>query len=1369
MNNVENAYHRGSLARRSTLLVALTLAMLLTLVAGAWAASPGWELLAATGPTHLPPEQSETQRVTVEATGGTFTLSQVASGSGRLSFAKAALAVKENSREATVAGTSNPFEVGQEVRVSSGSRLEIGDEVESVSGKTVTFKTAAKSTGTTSVTATSKTVTGVTGTFHVGETIAGTGVAAGTTITAVNAGAKTLTLSEYPTAAGVVTLSANQTTSALAFDASAEEVQSALDALPSFGAGAFSVTGGPGGDVEHPYFVTFAGGFANSKQSLFVANMAGLEGEHAFVHVFTTIPGGPGTGSIGVYPTNVGGQATSGTITVAVGPLPQGVSIPTASTGNEWSCTSAAPEATAICTSTRVVSALKPDYPVSVPVQVGTGAPVSATIPVSVSGGGAGAPAAYQLPFVVSTEPATAGIAGFWFGAFDEDGELEGQAGGHPYGVANELLFNTVRVANGKVLPAGDVKEVLVDLPPGLSGDPMITSRCPQSLLTEEFTFGPEACNKYEESIGALIPETSFAASSTTFNITNDVPVGGTAAEFSTKFASPVQSLFASVRSEEDFGVRVSAPNVATFDPAYGVFSVFEGMPATANGRAFFANPTDCAEQERDQPVVRIQASTWQHSHTFEQAVAPQTRVTGCDKLEFNPEFSFQPSGTTGSSAVGATAHLHIDQSGLTDPGKLATPDLKESVVRLPEGFDVNPSQANGLAACSEAQVGYVGEGELPNPTRFDDAPVACPEASKLGTVEASSPLLEEPLRGTVYLAAQEENPFHSLIALYLVIESKRFGITLKLPGKVETNPTTGQITATFDYVPQQPVEDLTLHFRGGGGRSEFATPEVCGTYATKGVWTPWSAPQSGPPAQTEDPFTVSTGCSPSPAARPFAPSFQAGTVAPSAGAYSPLVIKLARNDGEQELTRFDVTLPEGLVGRLAGVPKCSDAQIAAASATGRTGRQEVASPSCPAESQIGTLDTTAGVGSEPIHVAGKAYLAGAYEGAPLSVATITPALAGPFDLGVVVVRAPLFIDQSTARVTAKSDPIPTILRGIPLKVRGVTVSVDRPGFSLNPTSCEAMSVTGTATGSSGATHSLSNRFQVGDCSNLGFDPVFSASTQAKASANGNGASLTVDVGFHPGEANIHKVQAQLPKLLPSRLTTLQKACPEHVFNTNPAACPVESNVGMATAITPLLSESLHGPAYLVSHGGAEFPDLELVLQSEGITLILDGKTEIKNGITTSRFETVPDAPVTSFKLELPESPHSALGVPRGSNLCYQPLIMPTLLIGQNGKGIRQNTQIQVVECPYLLKVLKHGVKQQTATLQVYVPQAGKLTTTGAGITKTSKTTTARQTITIKLKQRHPGKFTTKALLRFTPTTGRQRRILHTTVRLSFR
>ena len=839
------------------------------------------------------------------------------------------------------------------------------------------------------------------------------------------------------------------------------------------------------------------------------------------------------SGEIGVIGFNTGAAPTSQPIALHLGPLPAGVLIsgePESFEGN-WECTREAGDSELSCTSVDSVTALHPAPALDVPVTAGPGAQ-SGEVSATIEGGGAGAAATHSFALTISDQPAQAGIAALFSGAFDADGQPSTQAGGHPYSQQTAFLLNTVRSSTGVTVPAASLRDLNVDLPPGFLGSPLSTPRCPQGyLVPAQFIEPVPACYQPAYQVGTLFPAIKrFGAivSTSAFGIFNDVPVEGTAAQFSTKLSVASASLIGSLRSEEDFGIRITSPNTNSLtELTYGAYSVVEGAPEGGEGRAFFRNPTDCAEEARSTPVVGMSASSWQEPGVFDQATAPLAPVTGCAKLAIQPDFSFQPSSDAGSSVAGATAHLHLDQSALSDPEALAQADLKRSVVKLPAGFDVNPSQANGLEACSEAQVGYLGAGALPNPTRFDNAPVTCPDASKLGSAEATSPLLEEALQGTIYLAKQDENPFGSLLALYLVFESPRFGITLKLPGKVDLDPHTGQATATFDHLPQQPVEDLTLHFRGGGPRSEFATPEVCGPYTTTGAWEPWSAPESGPAAQTADSFTVSSGCSASAGARPFHPSFEAGAVDPLAASYSPLVVKVKRNDGEGELKRLDFTMPPGVAAKLAGVPYCPGSAIAAARS--KTGHEEQASPSCPDASKLGTTDAAAGAGPDPFHAPGTIYLAGPYKSAPLSAVVITPAVAGPFDLGDVVIRSPLHIDPVSAQVTAKSDPIPTILDGIPLKLREVTVKIDRDQFAFNPSSCEAMQVSASIGSSDGALATPDNRFQVGGCAKLAFKPQMTLRLKGGTRRTAH-PKLIVDVFSKGlGVANLARVQTRLP------------------------------------------------------------------------------------------------------------------------------------------------------------------------------------------------------------------------------------------------
>jgi hypothetical protein len=364
--------------------------------------------------------------------------------------------------------------------------------------------------------------------------------------------------------------------------------------------------------------------------------------------------------------------------------------------------------------------------------------------------------------------------------------------------------------------------------------------------------------------------------------------------------------------------------------------------------------------------------------------------------------------------------------------------------------------------------------------------------------------------------------------------------------------------------------------------------------------------------------------------------------------------------------------LPPGLAAVLASVTPCPEPQAAQGT--------------CGPDSLIGHAISSSGLGADPFSLSGQVYLTGPYKDAPFGISIVTPAVAGPFHLGNVIVRSGIYVDRFTAVVTIRG-VVPTMVEtgtsgktGIPVQLHRTEVVVDRPNFQFNPTNCTPMSITGTLQGSQGGVENVHEPFQVTNCPNLQFKPTFEASTAAKTSKN-NGASLIVKVTSPGlGQANIAKTKVALPIVLPSRLTTIQKACPDHVFEANPASCDEGSLIGTAKIYTPVFKNPLSGPAYLVSHGNAAFPDVEFVLQGEGLTIILDGQTDIKKGITTSTFNALPDAPFTKFETVLPEGPHSALAAT--ANLCTQKLIMPTTITGQNGDVINQSTHIAVTGCP---------------------------------------------------------------------------------------
>jgi hypothetical protein len=545
-------------------------------------------------------------------------------------------------------------------------------------------------------------------------------------------------------------------------------------------------------------------------------------------------------------------------------------------------------------------------------------------------------------------------------------------------------------------------------------------------------------------------------------------------------------------------------------------------------------------------------------------------------------------------------------------------------------------------------------------------------------------------------------------------------GLLLKVAGKITPDEHTGQLVTTFarqpslnggpglEGLPQQPFSKFTLEFRSGP-TAPLVSPPTCGSYAVQGELTPWSAPGE-PRFISSKPFEltqgVREGSCPTGGIPPFKPQVISGTQNNAGGSYSPFYLRILREDGEQELIKFSTILPPGLTGNLTGIPFCSDASIETAKLV--TGAEEEEHPSCPASTEIGHTIVEAGVGTVLAQNPGKVYLAGPYHGAPLSVASITSAKVGPFDLGTVVIRFALDINPTTGQVEisgAQSDPIPHILKGIVVHVRDIRVYMNRTDFTLNPTDCGSQNITDSIVGSGSNyanpanqdTVNVNTPFQAADCASLAFKPAFKVTTTGKTSRK-TGAGLSADLTM-PGalgtHSNIRSVKVDLPKQLPSRLTTLQKACTNAQFEANPSSCPTASKVGYAIANTPILPVPLEGPAYFVSHGGAKFPELIIVLQGYGFTIDLHGETFInKAGITSSTFHTIPDEPVGSFQLTLPQGTNSALAA--NGNLCTSKLTMPTAFIAQNGAEIHQTTKITPTGCPKVKKTVKKAKKSKS-------------------------------------------------------------------------
>jgi hypothetical protein len=777
-----------------------------------------------------------------------------------------------------------------------------------------------------------------------------------------------------------------------------------------------------------------------------------------------------------------------------------------------------------------------------------------------------------------------------------------------------------------------------------------------------------------------------------TTGLYNLEPEAGFPAEFGFTYAGSSVILYGDLaRTDVGYVERVATPGVPELKTD-SVSVLFFGDPAQRDdggteSSAFFTNPTNCSAGPLN---ARLRADSWEHPGswvTAESTIYPQ--ITECNTLQFQPSLHVRPETAQADEPAGYEVNVEVPQneSALT-PG---TPELKNATVTLPPGVSASPAAADGLVGCPpEGSNGFNQGGKFnaegisetdPEATATGPdglphlAPGHCPAASQIGTVEITTPLLSSPLEGRLFLAeprcggpgqagcTQADATNGNLFEVYL--EAQGSGVVLKLTGKVSVDPVTGQLTTTFTENPQLPFSDLKIRLKGGP-RAVLANPQTCGQALASGDMTPWSSPITPdvtPLAPVDIDWNDAGGACP--ASLPFSPGFLAQTLMPAAGAFSPFTLTLSRGDREQYLSRLQVHLPSGLLGLLANVPLCPE-PLAGQGA-------------CSAASQIGTTTVAAGAGSHPYWITGRVYLTGPYNGAPFGLSVVVPAQAGPFNLGNVVVRAQIDADPHTAAVTVTSDPLPQIIDGIPLRVQTVNVTVNRPEFFFNPTDCTEKTITATVAGARGASAAVSTPFAAGGCASLPFKPKFTVSTSAKTSKK-SGASLKVKVSSSAGQANIAKVAVSLPKQLPSRLTTLQQACPAATFADNPASCPAASLVGLAKAVSPVLPVTLAGPAYLVSHGGAAFPDLVVILQGEGVRVDLTGGTSIKNGVTSSTFASVPDVPIRSFVLTLPQGPHSALA--GNGSLCAKPLTMPTTLNGQNGAQIKQNTKISVSGCP---------------------------------------------------------------------------------------
>jgi hypothetical protein len=898
--------------------------------------------------------------------------------------------------------------------------------------------------------------------------------------------------------------------------------------------------------------------------------------------------------------------------------------------------------------------------------------------------------------------------------------EIFTQAAGHPpQGVTDFTMKSHVIQTEPFVAeaPEGNIKTIRTDVGPGESTNPEAVAKC----SVEEFTgkevapgvFTPPACattgtgstviGENEVKIVAEAPPPApkgiFVNVELEGKLYNLVQPNGLSAYFGvaldlTKAGHPGLFAHTFLEGHIEWGKEPQGTEQGDYHDVYVIKNVtpglirsrinFEGNIGTGG---FLTLPSSCTGTG-PQTTTTLHLESYEGESTSAKYSGP-LGTEGCDgaspfaEVPFAPAFALTPETKQSDQPDGVTTELTLAHD--PNPEKIDSSQLKTASITLPEGMTLNPSAANGLQACTAAQIGI-----------HTTSPVTCPEASKIGTVTLNVPDLPPgSLQGNIYLGTESGPITGPPYTMYLNAESTRYGISVRLKGSVTPDETTGRLTATFSENPEQPFSDAILHFNGGA-LAPIANPLTCGTATTETSLSPFT----GTPAQSPmSSFVVDSDNAGGACASPLPFALGVGTAnqAPNGGEKTSYTFGVSRADGQQYLSQIKTTLPAGLVGLLPTVAQCPEAQANGAG-------------ECPATSKIGVVAVTAGAGPTPYAFNGNVYLTGPYGGAPFGLSIVVPAIAGPFNLGNVVTRGTLNIDPYTARVTATSN-LPTIVKGIPLRIKSVTVNINKQGFLQNPTNCGVLATETTLTSTLGATQSLSSPFQVANCAKLAFKPKFGSATGAKTS-KANGASLETTLNMPSGGANVKSVLVQLPKQLPSRLTTLQQACPEATFKANPYTCPSGSFVGGVRANTPTLTAKLKGPAILVSHGGQAFPDLDLLLEGEGVRVILVGNTNIKNSITTTNFAAPPDVPVSSITVNLPVGSHSALTA--NGNLCANKLVMPTTIVGQNGTTFKQNTTIKVNNCPVRIAGQKTVGNTAYVTVQTYSP--GRISGSGANV-----------------------------------------------------
>lgn len=844
------------------------------------------------------------------------------------------------------------------------------------------------------------------------------------------------------------------------------------------------------------------------------------------------------------------------------------------------------------------------------------------------------------------------------------------QAGGHP-DVTLQMEFEEGDFLDGTT----DPRRIATHMPTGLIGNPHAIPTC--SLLA----FSQGECPPASQVGVAAV--SAFIFNKTTAPIYNMEPKPGQAGllAFFVQGSGTQQYIEISARTDSDYGLDTISSTIFHLFSLNDLYVELWGVPAdhkhdflrfkppvtkdckltgcaatiagTEAGVApepFLSNPTTCGVEELE---ASVDVEFYDHSSGY--ASSPWPGTTGCAQLAFNPSLTVKPTTGEADSASGLDVDLRVPQ--ISDPKTPSPSEIRGSTVTLPPGVSINPNAADGKVACPDAQTGIKTRG-----------PATCPDYSKVGTLSIDSSALPGPIPGAIYLGEPKPGDRYRLI-----LAADGFGTHVKLAGSARTDPTTGQIVVSLEDLPQAPLTNFNMHFFGSE-RGLLATPTHCGTYPVVSQFEPWD--EALPSQSSTSFFEIGSGPGGSGcpgAVRPFLPQFAAGSANPTAGRHSPFKLRLVRADGEQSLVGLSVSTPLGFSGSLNGIPYCPDTTLATLAGGGVAGARELALPACPAASQIGTAVVGSGAGNHPLYTPGRVYLAGPYRGAPLSLATVVPAVSGPYDLGNVVVRAAVHVNPLNARVTAFSDPLPQIIGGIPLRMRSIRIELDRPGFALNPTNCDPLATEATVNGGEGASVPLASPYQVGNCADLDFGPHLTLRLRGGLKRRGH-PSIVATLTAKPGEANVKRTAVALPKGELLDNSHLNNPCTRVQFAA--AACPAGSLIGTAEAVTPILAQPLSGNVYLRTDPGHKLPDIVADLHGQiDIELVGEVDTVHKDALRTT-FQGVPDAPVTKFRLRLAGGKKGL--IQNESGLCGgKPKRALVKMVGQNNARVRTRTKLR--------------------------------------------------------------------------------------------